>query len=460
MNLPTKTKTCSRCGEPKSLDDFKSDSRKPDGKASSCKACNAVPKVGGLPIASSRALVPVFDVLDPQAWIDRIAKRWRDSVEAIIDVGRLLLEAKAALPHGGWGSVVAGLPFGERQIQMLVAIAADPRLSNPQCIALLPASWGTLYDLTRLSDGEFDSAVKQQIIRPDMLRADAKYIRPLTRGGQHSSDESGSRVEDNPQGEGTGAASVANPGAASDPGSHAAPDPSEAILPNGARAIMGSRVEPSDSLDYFPTPPWATRALIERVFDDRGLGLPAGPVLKTVWEPFCGEGHIAEVLWEYGCEVFASDIFDYGYGDALIDFLCDPPTIAPEVDWIISNSPFGDKCETSVLYALQRARVGVAMFVPLRWLETIGRYERVFRDQPPTLIAFFAERVNLCKGRWEPDGSTATAYIWLVWIHGAEPRAPFWIPPGCREALTRSDDAERFTQHPVKKREDNPHAIT
>lgn len=31
-------------------------------------------------------------------------------------------------------------------------------------------------------------------------------------------------------------------------------------LPNGARAIMGSRHEPEDSLDFFPTPPWATRA--------------------------------------------------------------------------------------------------------------------------------------------------------------------------------------------------------
>lgn len=34
------TKTCTRCGQPKPLDDFKTDTRKPDGKASSCKACN------------------------------------------------------------------------------------------------------------------------------------------------------------------------------------------------------------------------------------------------------------------------------------------------------------------------------------------------------------------------------------------------------------------------------------
>jgi len=37
-----------------------------------------------------------------------------------------------------------------------------------------------------------------------------------------------------------------------------------------------------------------------------------------------------------------------------------------------------------------------------------------------------------------------TAYIWLVWIKGAEPRAPFWIPPGCREGLTKPEDAKRF----------------
>jgi len=67
------------------------------------------------------------------------------------------------------------------------------------------------------------------------------------------------------------------------------------------------------------------------------------------------------------------------------------------------------------------------------------------------LISFFAERVNLCKGRWEPAGSTATAYIWLVWAKDSSPRAPYWIPPGCREALTKPDDAERFTLHPVPK---------
>ena len=220
---------------------------------------------------------------------------------------------------------------------------------------------------------------------------------------------------------------------------------------NGARAVMGSRQEPDDSLDYFPTPPWATRALIEHVFphlERRGYCKS-----QHAWEPACGEGHIAEVLREYFRTVIASDIHDYGYGDRTVDFL--GPEILRGADWIITNPPFGDLGEAFVLKALELAGAGVAMFMRVQWLDSIGRYERVFKPVPPTLIAFFAERVNLCKGRWDPDGSTATAYMWLVWLKGDQPRAPFWIPPGCRESLTRLDDAARFTASPVRKAKPN-----
>lgn len=231
----------------------------------------------------------------------------------------------------------------------------------------------------------------------------------------------------------------------------------EKALPNGNRAIMSSRKEPDDSLDFFPTPPWATRALVERVLQNADL-LGTSMVDRLAldklhaWEPACGEGHIAEVLREYSGDVLATDVFDYGYGDTTLDFTSDLEAgTHADRDFIITNPPFGDKGEAFVLQALRLARVGVAMFFRVQWLDTIGRYERIFRDHPPTLLAFFAERVPLHKGRWEPEGSTATAYIWLLWIKGEDPLPPFWIPPGCREALTRPDDAERFTQHPVAK---------
>ena len=43
------------------------------------------------------------------------------------------------------------------------------------------------------------------------------------------------------------------------------------IVPSGSTAVMARRVEAPDSLDFFPTPPWATRALVEHVLFRRAL---------------------------------------------------------------------------------------------------------------------------------------------------------------------------------------------
>lgn len=232
---------------------------------------------------------------------------------------------------------------------------------------------------------------------------------------------------------------------------------------NGARAIMASRREPDDSLDYFPTPPWATRALLVDVL---GGVLGTGLAGMAVREPACGEGHMAGVLAEFGAQVTATDIFDYGQDDGdgrrsapgwagTLDWLgAEAQGLA--ADWVITNPPFGDKSLPFVLRALKAAHVGVAMFVRQQWLEGVGRHELLFAPHPPAIVAQFAERVPLAKGRWDPDGDTATAYVWVVWL--AEPTAPgatrlVWIPPGRREALSLADDAARYTAHPVLPRE-------
>lgn len=222
--------------------------------------------------------------------------------------------------------------------------------------------------------------------------------------------------------------------------------------PNGERTVMASRVEPDDSLDYFPTPPWATRALIEDVLPHLGVSLDG----MTARDPGCGEGHITGVLQEYPLlRVWGSDIFDYSrdgrsppgwVGER--DFLDDSQSFGG-TDWYIMNSPFGDQSLPFVLRALWLASVGVAAFVRQQWLEGIERYEQLFSRQPPTLYAQFVERVNLCKGRWDPEGTTASAYCWLVWVKDMAPLPPLWIPPGRREARSRADDVARFTAHPV-----------
>jgi hypothetical protein len=159
---------------------------------------------------------------------------------------------------------------------------------------------------------------------------------------------------------------------------------------------------------------------------------------------------MAEVLREYFGGVISSDFVNRGYGVSGVDFLSDKARSVGPVDWVLSNPWFSDDgTEKFVLRALDVTTVGVAVFTRLQWLESVGRYERLFRDNPPTLIAFFAERVPLHKGTWKPEGRTATAYIWLVWVKGMAPLPPFWIPPGQRKALTRPDDTQRFSTAPV-----------
>lgn len=165
--------------------------------------------------------------------------------------------------------------------------------------------------------------------------------------------------------------------------------------------------------------------------------------IAGVWEPACGEGHMAEVVTEFvRGQVIASDVFDYGYGQASVDFVNDEPLARPE--WIITNPPFVAACEFT-LRALDLASDGVAMLVRTQWIEGIGRYKKLFRDQPPTIYAPFVERVPMVKGRWDPDASTATSYAWFVWLNGASRTTRVsWIPPGCRRELARPDDVARF----------------
>ncbi len=227
------------------------------------------------------------------------------------------------------------------------------------------------------------------------------------------------------------------------------------VRPRDNRVVMNTRVQPPDDLDYSPTPPWATRSLLQIVLPHLGQSLSG----LTVLEPACGEGHISAVLEEAGpLAVWASDIWDYsvdgvsppGWVGAR-DYLADGEP-SDGIDWVVMNSPFGSKAERFAHRALGEAQVGVAMFVRLGWLASNGRYERLYSVNPPTLIAIFAEDVPLHMGRWEPDGQTLSDYIWIVWVKGMAPQPPFWIPPGQRSALTLPDDIERFTAHPVRSR--------
>jgi hypothetical protein len=201
---------------------------------------------------------------------------------------------------------------------------------------------------------------------------------------------------------------------------------------NTSHAVMAQRSEALDSLDDFPTPPWATRALVEHVVTDRH-----DLSKMSCLEPACNRGFMSMVLEEYFGEVQSSDIYPYGYGD-VVDFL-EVPYAAGSVDWVITNPPFR-LGEAFILKGLSVARRGVAMLTRTVFIESVGRYQRIFTKHPPTKFAQFTERVPMVKGRLDKKASTATGYCWLVWEKDAQTSSELvWVPP-CRKTLEKETD--------------------
>jgi hypothetical protein len=93
--------------------------------------------------------------------------------------------------------------------------------------------------------------------------------------------------------------------------------------------------------DYYPTPPWATEALLAHV-DIRG---------RPIWECACGDGRMAEVLKAAGAQVYSTDIVDRGYAgfDALHDYVRDPYPTSP-FEGVITNPPFGPRGKLAELF--------------------------------------------------------------------------------------------------------------
>lgn len=226
------------------------------------------------------------------------------------------------------------------------------------------------------------------------------------------------------------------------------------MVANRSSAVMQQRHEAHDSLDDFPSPPWATRALCEKLLS-HGEPIHA----QSAWEPCCNRGYMAKPAAEYFKSVYASDVHDYGWEgqDRVSDFLIDWASDAPDVDWVIANPPFRLAHEF-IERGLQVAQRGVAVFVRTAFVEGQDRYEQLFLHHPEALFLPFVERVVLWKGVlldpcvkiWrfnekkdthvEEKPTSATSYCWLVFTHDRPKFGKVDRIGLVREKLTRPGD--------------------
>jgi Protein of unknown function (DUF3102) len=117
-----------------------------------------------------------------EQWANRICTQLGKSVEAILEVGRLLIAAKADLAHGEWGQLFDNklIPFSLDTAQRLMTIAQHPVLSNTANSRYLPSTWYTLYELTKVDRATLRQALKTGVITPDMPARAVKALLPAT----------------------------------------------------------------------------------------------------------------------------------------------------------------------------------------------------------------------------------------------------------------------------------------
>lgn len=207
---------------------------------------------------------------------------------------------------------------------------------------------------------------------------------------------------------------------------------------NTSDAVMAQRGTGDDTLDDFPTPPWATRALLHLV-------LPYIEPGAVALECACNRGYMAEVLREkFGFNnVGAIDIHNYGYKRGHVADFLTYNGLGNKFDWIITNPPFKLTAEFAIR-GLALTRRGVALLCRTAVIEGQDRFASLFKPYPPSCVAQFVERVPMVEGMYDPAASTATGYCWVVWDFEQPARMEFpngltqaplvWIPP-CRVEL-------------------------
>jgi hypothetical protein len=183
---------------------------------------------------------------------------------------------------------------------------------------------------------------------------------------------------------------------------------------NGGFKPTMKRFADLDGPDYFPTPAWATHALIENESFE-----------GDIWECACGDGAMATVLGKVA-DVYSSDLYHRGFGEGGVDFLESRRRAAN----VVTNPPY-NAAEGFVRAGLRAADHKVALLLRLAFLEGANRQRTIFSECPPSRVWVFSERITFYPAGAVRQGTGTTAYAWFVWDKKREgPTELSWLKPG------------------------------
>ena len=199
-------------------------------------------------------------------------------------------------------------------------------------------------------------------------------------------------------------------------------------LYNGYKKNQKERAE----LDYYATP----TAEVINILETLGYDFTE----QVILEPCVGGGHMVAGIQNYldnhnqtAAALKGSDFLDRGFRSTKwqlqygLDFLDDEYPI-DKADVIIMNPPYAT-IEPFLIRALEIVQDKLIVLCRTQVLEGSGRYEKIFKENPPTDVYQYVDRIQCWKDGVKPAGTSAQAYCWLVWDKKAPAAAPklHWI---------------------------------
>ena len=199
-------------------------------------------------------------------------------------------------------------------------------------------------------------------------------------------------------------------------------------LYNGYKKNQKERAE----LDYYATP----TAEVINILETLGYDFTE----QVILEPCVGGGHMVAGIQNYldnhnqtAAALKGSDFLDRGFRSTKwqlqygLDFLDDEYPI-DKADVIIMYPPYAT-VEPFLIRALEIAQDKLIVLCRTQVLEGSGRYEKIFKENPPTDVYQYVDRIQCWKDGVKPAGTSAQAYCWLIWDKKVPAAAPklHWI---------------------------------
>lgn len=178
-------------------------------------------------------------------------------------------------------------------------------------------------------------------------------------------------------------------------------------------------------MEFYETPIGLTARLLDQVKLSKGM---------SVLDPCSGEGAILDGIAEIlggGINLLGNDLDTsrkaHLHEDATTDRGWRNMTeLMGMPEWVISNPPFS-KAHWIIPHALDHAQVGVAMLLPLRFMEPARDREKLLRDNPWTSQIVFSQP----RPSFTEDGRTdSVTTFWAIWDKTKEPMSLFYATKG------------------------------